>query len=479
MVKKILIVYPNTMMATLLPVGISSLAAVLKQAGHDVELFDTTFYQTENLSFEKKKEWLLQVKPFEFTAPFKGDAEQMYQDFKSMVNDYKPDIIGVSVVEDTIPQALLLLEEIKDYDPWVPRVCGGVGATFNRERLLVSGLVNVVCIGEGEKAFLDFVNSPAKLFYSNTMHSPDLVDINQLPAPDFSIFEEDRIKRVMYGKPYRMLHIELDRGCPYACTYCCSPALKNIYGDNAYYRRKSVEKIRQELKSLVKDYQPDYIDFNSETFLARNLDEIRQLMTYYRKEIDIPFWCQSRPEIVTEDKIFLLRSGGVADMQFGIEHGNEAFRKKWLNRKATNEHILHGLGIVEKYKIPYTVNNIIGFPDETRELVFDTIEINRLINPKTMNVYMMTPYRGTWMRQYCEDEGLLNDNDNTMQLLDGADIKYRYLSKKQFMGLQRCFPLYVKMPERKGEIEKAEKFDKEGNAIFEKLRTEYIERFYR
>ena len=40
---KVLFIYPNTEMATLVPVNLSLLAPCLKEAGFEVELFDTTY----------------------------------------------------------------------------------------------------------------------------------------------------------------------------------------------------------------------------------------------------------------------------------------------------------------------------------------------------------------------------------------------------------------------------------------------------
>ena len=48
-------------------------------------------------------------------------------------------------------------------------------------------------------------------------------------------------------------------------------------------------------------------------------------------------------------------------------------------RKLKNDKIIEKLKIVTDMKIPISVNNIMGFPFETRELVFDTIELNRNI----------------------------------------------------------------------------------------------------
>ena len=126
-----------------------------------------------------------------------------------------------------------------------------------------------------------------------------------------------------------------------------------------------------------------------------------------------------------------------------------------------------------------TVNNIIGFLGETRELIFDTINFNRLIKPKTINCYMFTPYRGTSLRKLCIEHGYLDPEASTLQLLDGADYKYDTITKKELYGLQRTFSLYARFPESEFcLIKKAEKFDKEGNEIFKNLSDLYYERFF-
>jgi radical SAM superfamily enzyme YgiQ (UPF0313 family) len=232
------------------------------------------------------------------------------------------------------------------------------------------------------------------------------------------------------------------------------------------------------MKHLVEKYNPDYINFNSESFLAKPVNELKMFAERY-KEIGLPFWCQSRPETVNEEKVKILKSMNCQNMQFGIEHGNEAFREKVLNRRCTNEEMIDALKIVEKYKIAYTVNNIIGFPDETRELIFDTINVNRQINPTTINVYFFTPYRGTRLYQYCTEKKYLNKNDKVHQLLDGVQLKMDSISYQELKGLQRTFPLYATMPEDMfDKIKIAERFDDEGNAMFEELKKIFYEKCF-
>ena len=466
---KVLFLYPNVPMSTLVPINIPLLSAILKQHNIETDLFDTTYYFSGLKNFEKEKERLLQVKPFSIPTEYKTT---LIADWRRKVEDTKPDLIAVTVVEDTIDLTLQLIRSVQGRNFEI--IAGGVGATFNHKLLQSSGLFDDICVGEGESYILDYIFGNIKNPY------PGLANLNLLPFPDFDIFPDDRIIRVMQGKKYRMLQIEVDRGCVFGCSYCCAPALKSLYPRQQYYRRKTNDRLLAELKFLKDKYKPDYFDFGSETFLLRPLKDLQELMNRYRKEIDIPFWCQTRPETITEDKLKALKDGGVSDMQFGIEHGNEVFRKSWLKRTGTNELILRNMELVGKYKIPYTVNMIMGFVHETRDMVWDSINICKQINPKTINVYMATAYKGTWLHKIYLQEGFISPQSKTDQLLGGnTDMKYLYLTKEEFQGLQRTFPLYARLGETfYPQIQMAEKFTEVGNKMFAELRELFIKEFY-
>lgn len=494
---KVLLIYPNTMMATLLPLHVSILAASLQKNGFQVKLFDTTLYRTEEKSFEQKKVDLLQVKKFNLEAGgIKFKTTDIYSDLRDMIKEYKPDLIGCNLVEDTYKLGLSLLKSIENSN--IPVIVGGVFVNFYADEILKETAIDMTCLGEGEDALVELCqamrdgkdHSHIKNIWSKkngglVAKNPirPLVDLDALPYIDFDIFENNRMCRPMQGRLFKMLHVEVQRGCPFTCTYCEAPAIKKFYetaGYNNYFRQKSPDRLIAEMKHLVDKYKPDYINFNAESILAINIKDLKKLAELYKKEIGLPFWCQSRPETITEEKIIILKEMNCADMQFGIEHGNTEFRSKMLNRHCSNDKMLEGFKIIEKYKIPYSVNNIIGFPEETRELIFDTIYFNRHLHPKTFNCYMFTPFRGTYLRNYCVDQGYLDKDASTMQLLDGADYKYKNISKDELYGLQRTFSLYCRFPESEFEkIRRAEKFDEEGNRVFKELSGIYYERFYK
>ena len=45
---KVLFIYPNTFGMNMLPPAIATFSAILKQEGHKVQVFDTTYYSTDH-----------------------------------------------------------------------------------------------------------------------------------------------------------------------------------------------------------------------------------------------------------------------------------------------------------------------------------------------------------------------------------------------------------------------------------------------
>ena len=63
---KILFVYANLEMSSMVPLGLASLSAHLKRHGHETSVFDTTFYETgENKNLKRSE--IGQVLSFNFS----------------------------------------------------------------------------------------------------------------------------------------------------------------------------------------------------------------------------------------------------------------------------------------------------------------------------------------------------------------------------------------------------------------------------
>tara|TARA_Y100000741_G_scaffold305166_1_gene247349 strand:+ start:18 stop:986 length:969 start_codon:yes stop_codon:yes gene_type:complete len=283
----------------------------------------------------------------------------------------------------------------------------------------------------------------------------------------------------MSGKVYKMVPIETIRGCPYTCRFCNSPDQMKLYkglGHN-FYRKKKMDLVYKELKHFKDKHKIEYNYFWADTFLAMSKSEFDEFCEMY-KDINLPFWMQTRPETITDYNIKKLSKVGLHRISFGVEHGNEEFRARILDRRWKNKDIIEKLKIPKKYDVQFSVNNITGFPTETKKIAFDTIELNRSISADNYNIYSFVPFHGTPLRKMCEDMGLIKPETITKCLTNKSQLVMPQYPPHEIEEIKKCFVLYVKFPKsRWKEIERAEKNDSEGNKIYDELKKEFLEKY--
>lgn len=79
----------------------------------------------------------------------------------------------------------------------------------------------------------------------------------------------------------------------------------------------------------------------------------------------------------------------------GIEIAAEGFREESLNRFASHSKIINAFEILKKNNIKRTAYNIIGLPDQTEEMIKNTIDYNKMLKPDNVTVAYYSPYYGT------------------------------------------------------------------------------------
>lgn len=499
---KVLFIYPNQRTESLVPPAIAILTRLLRDRGVKVAMFDsthydldaddyidTTFLRSTNRQDNKGAVQNLLVRPYESRAESLRKHMDATTGLELVMQEFQPDLLAVTVTESTFLLATHLLRVTRPFG--VPNIVGGVFPTFAPERALGFPEVDMVCVGEGENCLVDLCeemqggrdySKVTNLWFKdkdgsmvkNPVSRP--VDVDEIPMPDYSLFEDGQFYRPMYGSMYKMIPVETHRGCPYTCAFCNSPSQNRFYAqetNSAFFRKRSLDRVRDDLVFFRDEMGMEYIYFWADTFFAWSPSEFDAFVEMY-SDVKLPFWCQTRVETVTEEKISKLQDVGLHFMTFGMEHGNEQFRAEVVKRKYPNDLAIEALAIPKGLGVPFAVNNIIGFPDETRELAMDTVEINRHFQPDQMSCSILQPYCGTELRPRCVSKGYLHPDTICPANSENTVMTLPTFTPEELIGLKRTFAMYVRFPkDRWPEIEQAEKLTPEGDEVWARLSGEY------
>ena len=143
-----------------------------------------------------------------------------------------------------------------------------------------------------------------------------LQDLDVLPLPAWDLVDMDRYRdfwRRRHG--YFSLNVVTTRGCPYLCNWCAKP----VYGNT--YHSRSPASVVAEIRMLRERYAPDHLWFCDDILGLKS----RWLAAWSEAMADeglaIPFLCQTRVDLMTDDNVRALRRAGCAEAWLGAESG--------------------------------------------------------------------------------------------------------------------------------------------------------------
>lgn len=457
--KKFLLVSPMLDSGSFLPINISIITAILKKAGYEVKLFETTFYRISlKESFRKSATEEGMFKPVNWDDYRMENLKDDYlSDFKNIIRSFKPDFIGVSIFTTYNEKLAISLIDAIDDDYKGKVIVGGIHAFVNAERLKKNKRISAIITGECEDMLIDALDY---LYYNKTDDTCDIPNfswrnnnnqwidsgvrkipgIENIPFLNWDYFDNRNFYRPFDGKILRMGHVEMARGCPYRCTYCINEHFHKQF--RRYWRIKSTDRILEEVSFLKNEYKLDAIKIWDDDFLAMGIGKIASV-TYGLKKMNLKFLSHSRPEHINEEKIRLLAENGCVQIGIGVESGSAEYRKKMLNRRMSNESIIRAFEICRNYNIITTAYCMIGMPDETREDIISTAKLLRKANPHVIVHAIFIPYEGNTLYQYAKDKGYIDKNIDYENMMK-CYLNMPSIAKEEVESLNRTFIFYCR-----------------------------------
>lgn len=383
-------------------------------------------FLVRDLSLAGEPHGIMQLAAYARLNDWNFSVATLQEDYTSIIKKLQPQLIAASVMSSDIKYFPKAFVEIKKQFSDIPLIAGGPHATFVPSSVNTLS-VDAIVIGEGEYAFAEILRriSNGKSNFENidnvllkgktcNLH-PRVEDLDSLPN-----IERDFIYRHydgLFGN-FKLKSFFSSRGCPHRCSYCFNHAYNNLYrGKGKIVRKRSVDRIINEILEVKKKYLLEYIRFADDVFVLLADDWLDEFRRKFRREVGIPFYCLLSANTVNEDIVRSLKEAGCMSACMSIEYGNEQIRKNVLGRNISNEKIIRAFDLFNRYGINLYTNCMIGVPGTTLEDDFNTLELVIRCKPKYGGFTIIMPYPGTDFYEYARSQNALPKNMGIEELM--------------------------------------------------------------
>ncbi len=353
------------------PLGLLYIGAVLKKAGHEVQI-------------------------------------DLSEDPQKFPNFSEVDVVGITCTTIQFKPGLKIARAAKEAGKIV--VMGGPHPTSSPDEVLKSGVVDYLVRAEGEATAVELFEGlrhngkfdPGKILglswvdrtSGQIFHNPSrpfIWDLDSLPYP---LRENGEFN-------YRNLGVDgnvhptmvTTRGCPYGCKFC---DVKLLAGRR--FRQRSLTQVVDEMEHLVTEYGAtririvdDIINFDAQRLL--NLcDEI------IKRRLSVRLWVMGRADHLIQhpETAEKMAEAGVRTMFLGVESPHKRILKAYLKGgKASSDVSTQAVELLRQHDIEAFCGFILGEPSETASEIRQTIEYAKSLNPGTAQFSILTPYPGT------------------------------------------------------------------------------------
>ena len=375
-----------------------------------------------------------------------------YIEFENEIQKNTPDLICFTAVSSQFPHIKDLASIAKKFSSGIITICGGVHPTLAPEEILNSKDLDYFIRGEGELALteflrrieagVDYFDSPNLCFEKdgNLVKNellPLVKNLDELPIPNKTLYPyyESSILKT------RTAPFFFTRGCPFTCTYCFNQYWANIYNRSRNYPRfRSAEICIQEIEQVASKYNKeiDFLFIGDDIFGANGKWRQEFCEKYYEriyKKYNLKYMILMRVEMCTTGKLLkMLKDSGCFRIFFGVESGDEEQRQEVLDRKMSDSTIIKAFDMCRKMGLETLAVNIIGFPDETEEMIKQTIKLNQILKPTISAVNVFYPYQGTELGDKCFKENLVDlkrfetfDNERRESVLNFSEDHHKMI----------------------------------------------------
>ncbi len=415
----LLIVYDNGSYVPYFPQGTGYIAAALREAGIDVEIYSQDYHHYSE------------------------------KDLTEYLDYNKFDAVGLGVIAGYYQyRKLLAISDAINKSRNRPYyILGGHRISHEPKFFLKKTQADVVVIGEGEETIVELLGAIENHrpltevrgiafcdgdHITITKKRPLIKDIDTIPLPAYDLFPMEFYRLVREPNCERsdfLLPILSGRGCTFKCNFC--------YRMDKGFRPRSGEDIIEEIQLLKAKYGITYIIFSDELLMSSRERTIELCQSIIKARLGIKWWCNGRLNYAKSKVLKLMKRAGCVFINYGIEAVDDQILRN-MDKALTVRQIVAGVEATLESGISPGLNIIFGNIGENREtltkgvdflLKYDDGSQLRTIRP-------VTPYPGSPLYYHAIKQGLLKDcedfYENKHINSDLLSVNFTELSDEEF-----------------------------------------------
>jgi len=322
----------------------------------------------------------------------------------------KPDLVGLSVTNFSLPASLKISGLIKASHPGIQIIWGGGYPTLFPEESISYPSVDTICIGEGEISALEYLDKledsrepvVAGIWYKDSqLHihrnplRPFKENLDDLTFPNWDHWNiEKHLQKNLYFVPGSIKFLA-SRGCPYNCSFCSNEAIRQAI-PGKYHRERTPRNIIEEIKMNASKYWAKgfrTIHFADEIF-GLNYKFLQDFCDLFKQEgLDKKFsWCcATRPDIITHEWAKTAAGSGCVWVWLGIESADEHIRNKVYGKNISQDQIIEATNYLREQGVAFNFSMMVGCPEDTKRTIEQGIKLVKKLQPATFDVSFYQP----------------------------------------------------------------------------------------
>lgn len=366
--------------------GVLTLTAILRERGFQVSVLNL---DDQFIAFMKQagarpktdaKEEVIARSPVNggyIEGPVPSLSNHFFPFVADQLRNFPCDVFGFSSICSSYALTLRLAREVKLVNPEATIVLGGPQASVvDAATMRAFEYVDYVVRGEADESFpallhllsngsaASYASIPGITFRSGddvirNQNGPVISDLDSLPLPAFDLDPDIRTRGGV--------HLEVGRGCPFSCTFCST---NDFFRRN--FRLKSSKKMVKEMQFISKEYGLTYFSLVHDMYTVDRKRVVEFCETLLETNEKLTWGCSARTDCIDDELLELMARAGCRGIFFGIETGSKRLQHV-INKNLNLTHAMERIRCADKHGIKTAVALIIGFPEETRDDLRDTV----------------------------------------------------------------------------------------------------------